>query len=154
MQAAIMSKIDAKIFEKRTGVSIEQIFNPLTRVEVWINAEDMVASRLVKKENVTTLTPVLSAEIKSKTGIILEAYRERTPAPTSDITVTGSQYVNNLTNNNWWVRNRSAQAIVQYFGNDFSSIDNLIETLDDKFAKDSLVGALNQYKIQHTYDFI
>ena len=100
MQAAIMSKIDAKIFEKRTGVSIEQIFNPLTRVEVWINAEDMVAIGLVKKENVTTLTPVLSEEIKSKTGIILEAYRERTSAPTSDITVTGSQYVNNLTNNN------------------------------------------------------
>jgi hypothetical protein len=62
--------------------------------------------------------------------------------------------LNNLSNNNWWVRNRSAQAIVQYFGNDFSSIDNLIETLDDNFAKDSLVGALNQYKIQHTYDFI
>ena len=63
--------------------------------------------------------------------------------------------VEKLSDANWWVRTRSAQSIIQYYGSNYEGIDILISTLEskDKFAKDSIVGAYNQYKIRKTFDF-
>ncbi len=55
----------------------------------------------------------------------------------------------NLSNSNWWIRNRSAQALVQYHDLDYNAINQLILEMNDNFAKDALIGALNQSKIKH-----
>lgn len=53
----------------------------------------------------------------------------------------------NLSNSNWWIRNRSAQALVQYYNFDYNAINLLISKTTDHFARDALIGAVNQAKL-------
>lgn len=73
---AMLSKIDPIAFTKVTGKTIDQIFDPNNREEIWLNAENMVDIGLVKKEDVYELTPSLAAEISDKMKISLGAYHE------------------------------------------------------------------------------
>lgn len=52
-----------------------------------------------------------------------------------------------LHSNHWWLRHRSAQAIIQYYGSDEKLIHFLLQTINDNFAKDSLQVSLNKYQI-------
>ncbi|MFH7767808.1 hypothetical protein [Acinetobacter sp. BSP-28] len=59
-----------------------------------------------------------------------------------------------LTSPNWWIRKRSAQAIVQYYNSDADLIDNLIERINDKFAKDSLIAESNKHRINNIIELV
>jgi len=73
-RASMEARIDVKKFEEITAVTLDQIFNEETRIEVWLNASDLVAIGLVKQENVFELTPALAA--KQQVKLELEAYKE------------------------------------------------------------------------------
>ncbi len=59
-----------------------------------------------------------------------------------------------LSSPNWWIRKRSAQAIIQYYGSDVDLIDSLIERIDDKFAKDALIVESNKYEINNFIELV
>lgn len=73
-RASMEARIDVKKFEEITAVTLDEIFNEETRIEVWLNASDLVAIGLVKQENVFELTPALAA--KQQIKLELEAYKE------------------------------------------------------------------------------
>ena len=75
-KSAVLAKIDPIAFTKSTGKTIDQIFDPNSREEVWLNAADMVSIGLVKQENVFELTPALAAELSNKVKISLGAYHD------------------------------------------------------------------------------
>ena len=75
-KSAMLTKIDPIAFTKATGKTIDQIFDPNSREEVWLNAADMVSIGLVKQENVFELTPALAAELSDKVKISLGAYHD------------------------------------------------------------------------------
>jgi ATP-dependent protease ClpP protease subunit len=75
-KSAMLSKIDPISFVKVTGKTIDQIFDPNNREEIWLNAKNLVDIGLVKKEDVFELTPSLAAEISDKMKNSLGAYHE------------------------------------------------------------------------------
>ena len=75
-KTAMLSKVDPIAFTKVTGKTIDQVFDPNNRVEIWLNAENLVEIGLVKKEDVYELTPALAAEISDKMKVSLGSYHE------------------------------------------------------------------------------
>lgn len=55
-----------------------------------------------------------------------------------------------LRSSNWWVRHRSAQAIIQHYNSDENLVNFLIQIVDDQFSKESLQVALNKNKLNHS----
>lgn len=75
-KTALLAKIDPIAFTKVTGKTIDQIFDPNNRVEIWLNASNLVDIGMVKKEDVYELTPALAAEISDKMKVSLGSYHE------------------------------------------------------------------------------
>lgn len=59
-------KVDADKFKTVTGYTIEQMFNPETRIDIWLNASQLKKLGLVSK--VTQLTPTQEKEMASATA--------------------------------------------------------------------------------------
>ncbi|WP_111894998.1 HEAT repeat domain-containing protein [Acinetobacter sp. MB5] len=52
-----------------------------------------------------------------------------------------------LSSSNWWVRHRSAEAIIKNYNSDENLVNFLIKLIDDQFSKESLQVAFNKNKL-------
>lgn len=88
MKRALKARIDNKKLKELKGVTIEQIFNPDKRIDVWLNAKEAKAIGLVDK--VVKLKPAVRAELtdySTQVAAFGYAIPEDAPETIEDITV-------------------------------------------------------------------
>jgi len=83
LKSAIESKVDVKEFNKVSKYTLDLIFDPDARNEIWLSAQDLVQIGLVKKENVLVLTPEIAANLSSNSDIFLGNVEKPSKKPTN-----------------------------------------------------------------------
>jgi ATP-dependent protease ClpP protease subunit len=78
LKTLMLSRTTSDRFKEVTGVSIDEIFDRVKRVEVWLTAQNLVDIGLVKTENVMVLTPALAASISKNMSAYFGDFKEQT----------------------------------------------------------------------------
>lgn len=77
LKAKMKAKIDPKIFKKITGMSIEDMFNPETRIDITLTGKQAKEIGLIDK--VTKLTPAMKSEITAINNKFSVAAESKSP---------------------------------------------------------------------------
>lgn len=83
LRAKIERAVDAKTFEKVTGYSFDDVFNPETRLDVWLNAKQ--AKKIGLVDEVRTMTPDVEANIQMNFAASLAPIDHNNPPVTPPV---------------------------------------------------------------------